>query len=171
MRTFSKRRRTVLLAVMLMMLAAVQALSADSKFSISGDLSIEVEEAEANLVKIRRKIPALNVISTPAMIKKLGKTYSVNLFLPDGFQASPGSYPISTSYRGKTDVLGASLVAAGKVHSHDVEGQAEFADEDEQIRVVFSFRAANADAGKPDRVVVTVTGEAVFDRTGLASLY
>ena len=68
-------------------------------------------------------------------------------------------------------MLGSSLVAAGKVHSHDVEGQAEFADQDEQIRVVFSFRAANADAGKPDRVVVTVTGEAVFDRTGLASLY
>ena len=58
-----------------------------------------------------------------------------------------------------------------KVHSHDVEGRAEFADEDERIRVVFSFRAANADAGELDREVVTVSGEAVFDRTGLAFMY
>jgi hypothetical protein len=105
------------------------------------------------------------------MIKQLGKTYSVNLFLPDGFEARSGQYPISYSYQGKPDTLGASLTAAGKTYSRDSEGQAEFSDDGDRVRIVFSFSVANKKAGAVDRQMVTVEGQAVFERAALSTLY
>ena len=160
-----------LTGLLVLMLLPIGALAADASFELGGDLEIEVSEADASLIKIRRKIPALNVISSPAMIKQLGKTYSVNLFLPDGFQAEAGSYPIAFAYRGKPDTLGASVVAPGKLLSHDTQGKAEFSDEGDRVRVVFSFSVASASEGSEDRLVVTVEGEALFDRAGLAELF
>ena len=159
------------MAWLILMVVPAVALAADSSFRLSGDLDVEVSEADTSLIKIRRKIPAINVISSPAMIKQLGKTYSLNLFLPDGFQAAPGTYPIDFAYRGKPDTLGASVVAAGKVLSHDTQGEAEFSDEGDRVRVVFSFSVASAGEGAADRQVVTVEGEALFDRTGLVDLF
>ncbi len=63
------------------------------------------------------------------------------------------------------------MVAAGKVLSHDTQGEAEFSDEGDRVRVVFSFSVASAGEGAADRQVVTVEGEALFDRTGLADLF
>jgi hypothetical protein len=163
--------RLALAGLLTLMLSPVGALAADSSFSLSGDLDIEVSEADASPIKIRSKIPAIKVISTPAMIKQLGKTYSVNLFLPDGFQAAPGTYPIAFAYRGNPDTLGASVVAAGKLLSHDTQGQAEFSDEGTRVRVVFSFGVASASEGSADRQAVTVEGEALFDRAQMADLY
>ena len=95
----------------------VQAASVRSStyFEVSGDVNVTVDDAEARLSKNRANIWALNIVTTPASIRKLGKSYSTNLFFSTDFEPAPGKYPIEFSYLREKNTLGdlSSLEEAG----------------------------------------------------------
>ena len=141
----------------------VHAAESESHFIVEGDVVADVDEATATLIKIRNRIPALNIISSPAATKKLGGSYSVNLFFPNGFVPKPGSYSIDFSYRSDPTTLGGSFLSSGKLFSHDTSGSAEFTEFGDRVSVRFEFQVASESAGNEGRKVVTVRGQAVCE--------
>lgn len=133
----------------------------DTYFAVSGDVTAEVDAADATLVKIRGTIPAMTIVSAPASVRKLGTSYSVNLFFPEGFEPKPGVYPIRFSYRKHPDTLGGSFLQRGARFSHDTEGTAEFTEFGDKVRVRFEFEVFDRSEGKDGRKRVLVKGEAV----------
>ena len=69
--------------------ANAHAADNDTFFSVSGDVTVTVDEATANMVRIRDRIPAMTIVSAPASIKKLGSSYSINLFSPMTLNGNP----------------------------------------------------------------------------------
>ena len=133
----------------------------DTFFTVSGDISVSVDQATATMVRIGGKIPALTIAASPASVKKLGSSYSVNLFFSNDFEAKPGTYPVAFSYRKKTNTLGGSFIQRGGMFSHDTNGTAEFIEFGEQVRVRFEFQVFDGSEGSEGRQAVTVKGEAV----------
>jgi hypothetical protein len=133
----------------------------ETYFSVSGDVSVSVDQATAQMVRIRDRTPALTITSAPASIKKLGGSHSVNLFFSDDFAPNTGTYPIAFSYRKHANTLGGSFIKPGGMFSHDTEGTAEFIEFGEQVRVRFEFKTYNKSEGTEGRQGVTVKGEAV----------
>jgi hypothetical protein len=88
-------------------------------FTASGDISVTVDDATATMIRIRNKIPALNIVTSPASNKKLGGSYSINLFFSNEFDPKPGIFPVQFSYRTKPNTLGGSFLAPGVMFSHD----------------------------------------------------
>ena len=144
-------------------LAPVEASASQSAthFSVSGDVNVSVDDATATLTKIRGMIPAMTILSTPASIKKNGKSYSVNLFFSDGFEPKPGTYPVAFSYRKKTATLGGSFLNGGRIFSMDTKGTAQIIEYGDEIKVRFEFEVFNESEGDEDRKGVTIKGEAV----------
>lgn len=144
-------------------LAPVEASASQSAthFSVSGDIDISVDDATATLTRIRDLIPALTILSTPASIRKNGKSYSVNLFFSDGFEPAPGTYPVAFSYRKKTATLGGSFLNGGRIFSMDTKGTAQIIEYGDEIKVRFEFEVFNESEGDADRKRVTIKGEAV----------
>ena len=144
----------------------VQAASARSStyFEVSGDVNVTVDDAEATLSKNRANIWALNIVTTPASIKKLGKSYSTNLFFSTDFEPAPGKYPIEFSYLREKNTLGGSFFTRGGRFSFDTKGEAEFLEFGEQVRVRFEFQTYSKSEGAEDRQMVTVRGAAVCAR-------
>jgi hypothetical protein len=138
-----------------------------TRFSVSGDLTVSVEQATATMLRIRGKIPALTIQSAPASIRKLGKSYSVNLFFSNEFDPKPGTYPVQFGYRGEANTLGGSFMGGGSRFSHDTEGTAEFVEFGEQVRVRFEFRVFDKSEGTEGRRGVTVRGEATCARADI----
>jgi len=136
-------------------------------FTVSGDVSVEVEEATAQMVRIRDRIPAMTITSAPASIKKLGSSYSVTLFFSNDFDPQPGSYPIAFEYRNQTNTLGGSFRQRGGMFSHDTRGTAEFVEFGEQVKVRFEFETFATSAGSEGRGRVLVRGEAVCARADI----
>ena len=136
----------------------------DTFFTVSGDVVVSVDEATAQMVRIRDKIPALTISSAPASIKKLGSSYSVNLFFSNDFEPKPGTYPVQFSYRKHANTLGGSFIKRGGMFSHDTQGTAEFVEFGEQVRVRFQFETFDKSEGSEGRQAVTVKGEAVCPR-------
>lgn len=139
------------------------ALAAESEtfFSVTGDVEVNIEEATAQMVRIGGRVPAINVSSAPASIKKLGKSYSVNLFFSNDFDPQPGTYPVQFSYRKHPNTLGGSFMQSADMFSHDTEGTAEFIEFGEQVRFRFEFQVFDSSEGSEGRRGVTVKGEAV----------
>jgi len=142
----------------------VAAESSDTFFTVSGDLTVTVEEATATMTKIRDRIPAITIISAPASVQELGSTYSVNLFFSDDFEPKPGEYPIEFSYLKLVNTLGGSFRGNGTTFSHDTKGTAEFIEFGEQVKVRFEFETFDQGEGSEGRRRVTVKGEAVCAR-------
>jgi hypothetical protein len=133
----------------------------DTFFSVSGDITVSVDQATAQLVRIGDKIPALTIGSAPASIKKLGTSYSVNLFFSNDFDPQPGTYPVEFSYRKHPNTLGGSFMQSAERFSHDTKGTVEFIEFGEQVRVRFEFQVFDSSEGREGRQGVTVKGEAV----------
>lgn len=142
---------------------APAAAAADTWFEVSGDADLRVERATASLFKGRADIVTLNIVSGPAAVRELGRSYSANLFFSQDFEARPGTYPIQFSYRGAANTLGGSFIGDG-MFSHDTEGEAEFTEFGDTVRVRFSFTTYSTSQGETDRSSVTVSGEAVCAR-------
>ena len=144
----------------------VQAASARSStyFEVSGDVNVTVDDAEASLAKNRANIWVLNIVTTPASVKKLGKSYSTNLFFSADFEPEPGKYRIEFSYRRQKNTLGGSFFTRGGRFSFDTKGEAEFLEFGEQVRVRFEFQTYSKSEGAEDRQMVTVRGAAVCPR-------
>lgn len=140
---------------------AAEAVKSDTFFTVSGDTAVTVDDAEAEMRKIRGKIPAMIISSAPASIKKLGTSYSVNLFFSNDFEPKPGTYPIEFSYRKASKTLGGSFMQRGNMFSHDTQGTAEFVEFGEQVKVRFEFQTFDGTGGTEGRQSVTVKGEAV----------
>ena len=140
---------------------AAEAVKSDTFFTISGDVTATVDHAEAEMTKIRGKIPAMIISPAPASIKKLGTSYSVNLFFSNDFEPKPGTYPIEFSYRKASKALGGSFMQRGNMFSQDTQGTAEFVEFGEQVKVRFEFHAFDGSDGTEGRQSVTVKGEAV----------
>lgn len=132
-----------------------------SSFAVSGDVTVAVEEATAQMVKIRDRIPAITISSAPASVKKLGTSFNVNLFFSNDFAAQPGKYPIAFSYRNETNTLGASFRQRGAMFSHDTSGTAEFVEFGDSVRVLFEFETFSGSVGSDGRQRVLVKGEAI----------
>ena len=133
----------------------------DTFFNVSGDVTVSVHQATATMVRIRDKIPALTIAASPSSVKKLGSSYSVNLFFSNDFEPKPGTYPVAFSYRKQPNTLGGSFLQRGGMFSHDTSGTAEFIEFGEQVRVRFEFQVFDGSEGSEDRQGVTVRGEAV----------
>ena len=116
------------------------------------------------LFKNRANIVTLNLVSTTAAIRKMGRSYAANLFFSRQFEPKPGKYPIEFGYLSERDTLGGSFVARGPAFSHDTKGEAEFLEFGEQVKVRFEFQVADKSEGEEGRQVVTVRGEAVCPR-------
>jgi hypothetical protein len=129
-------------------------------FTASGDISVTVDDATATMIRIRNKIPALNIITSPASNKKLGGSYSVNLFFSNKFNPKPGIFPVEFSYRSKPDTLGGSFLAPGVMFSHDTKGTAEFLEFGDRVRVRFEFQVFDKSEDREGRRAVTIKGEA-----------
>jgi hypothetical protein len=140
---------------------AAETVKSDTFFTVSGDATVAVDDAKAEMIKIRGKIPAMIISSTPASIKKLGTSYSVNLFFSNDFEPKPGTYPIEFSYRKASKTLGGSFMQRGNMFSHDTQGTAEFVKFGEQVKVRFEFQTFDASDGTAGRQSVTVKGKAV----------
>jgi len=140
---------------------ASQTADNDTFFSVSGDVTVTVEEATANMVRIRDRIPAMTIVSAPASIKKLGSSYSINLFFSNDFEREPGTYPIAFSYRKQPNTLGGSFMKSGGMFSTDTKGIAEFIEFGERVRVHFEFQVFDKSEEAEGRQGVTVKGEAV----------
>jgi len=136
---------------------------ADTWFEVSGDANLRVEPATASLFTGRADIVTLNVVSGREAVQEHGRSYSANLFFSQSFDPQPGVYPIKFSYRGEANTLGGSFIGEG-MYSHDTEGEAEFMEFGDTVRVRFRFTAYSTSAGDADRKSVTVTGEAVCAR-------
>ena len=141
--------------------------SADTFFTISGDITVTVAEAAAEMTKIRDRIPAITIISAPASVQKLGSTYSVNLFFSSDFDPRPGKYPIEFSYSRQVNTLGGSFRGNRTTFSHDTKGTAEFIEFGEQVKVRFEFEVFDESEGTETRQRVTVKGEAVCARADI----
>ena len=137
--------------------------SAQTVFETSGDVTVTVDPATASLTKNRRGIRTLNITSAPASIRELGKSYSANLFFSREFDPKPGKYPVVFSYLNKQNTLGGSFFGGG-LFSHDTQGEAEFLEFGEQVKVRFQFTTYDKSEGKDGRRTVTVKGEAVCPR-------
>ncbi len=135
----------------------------DTWFSVSGDVTVSVDEATASLTRIRGQIPAMTILSSPASIRKHGSSYSVNLFFSDDFTPRPGTYPIEFSYRKKANTLGGSFLQRGSMFSHDTKGTAEFIEFGDRVKVRFQFQTFDESDGSEGRRGVAVGGEAVCD--------
>jgi len=140
---------------------APEATKSDTFFTVSGDVTVSIDEATATMTKIRDLIPAINIVSTPASIKKLGTSYSVHLFFSDDFAPKPGTYPVEFAYRALANTLGGSFMQRGSLFSHDTKGTAEFIEFGERIKVRFEFQTFDESDGTEGRRGVTVSGEAV----------
>jgi hypothetical protein len=140
---------------------ATEATKSDTFFDVSGDVTVSIDEATATMTKIRGLIPAMTIISTPASVKKLGTSYSVNLFFSNDFEPKPGTYPVEFSYRTLTNTLGGSFMQRGSLFSHDTKGTAEFVEFGERVKVRFEFQTFDKSDGSEGRRGVTVKGEAV----------
>lgn len=140
---------------------APEATKSDTFFTVSGDVTVSIDEATATMTKIRGMIPAINIVSTPASIRKLGTSYSVHLFFSDDFEPKPGTYPVEFAYRTLANTLGGSFMQRGSLFSHDTKGTAEFVEFGERIKVRFEFQTFDESAGTEARQGVTVKGEAV----------
>jgi hypothetical protein len=132
-----------------------------SSFAVSGDVTVTVEEATAQMVKIGGRIPAITINSAPASVKQLGTSFNANLFFSKNFDPQPGKYPIAFSYRNETNTLGASFRQRGGMFSHDTKGTAEFVEFGDTVRVVFEFETFSGSEGSEDRQRVLVKGEAI----------
>ncbi len=119
------------------------------------------------MTKIRERFPALTIVSSPVSIKKLGRSYSVNLFFSNKFDPKPGIYPVEYSYRSKPNTLGGSFLQRGKMFSHDTKGSADFIEFGEKVKVHFKFQVFDKSEGTVGRQGVTVEGEAVCDRVDI----
>lgn len=133
----------------------------DTFFTVSGDVTVSIDEATATLVRIRGKYPAMTIVSAPSSIKKLGKSYSANLFFSNDFEPKPGTYPIAFSYRVHPNTLGGSFLQRGAMFSHDTVGTAEFIEFGDEVKVRFEFEVFDQSEGTEGRQSVTVKGEAV----------
>ena len=133
-------------------------------FEVAGDVTVAVDDATATLIKNRRNIWALNMVSSPAAVKRLKRTYGVNLFFSRKFDPKPGKHPVQFSYLNRKNTLGGSFTGPRMLFSHDTQGEAEFLEFGDQIKVRFEFTAYDKSEGKEDRAQVTVKGEAVCDR-------
>ncbi len=138
-----------------------EATKSDTFFDVSGDVTVSIDEATATMTKIRGLIPAMTIISTPASVKKLGTSYSVNLFFSNDFEPKPGTYPVEFSYRTLANTLGGSFMQRGSLFSHDTRGTAEFVEFGERVKVRFEFQTFDKSDGSEGRRGVTVKGEAV----------
>lgn len=153
----------VLLGVGACSAEAPQATRSDTFFSVSGDVTVNIDEATATLTMIGGQIPAMTIVSSPASIRKHRSSYSANLFFSDDFTPKPGTYPIEFSYRKQANTLGGSFLQRGDMFSHDTKGTAEFVEFGDRIKVRFRFQTFVTSAGSADRRSVTVVGEAVCD--------
>ncbi|MCP4895376.1 MAG: hypothetical protein GY906_00240 [bacterium] len=136
-------------------------------FSVTGDVTVSVDAATASMLKIRNRIPAITITSAPSSIKKLGQSYSVNLFFSSDFDPKPGTYPVAFSYRSQPNTLGGSFLKRGSMFSHDTKGTAEFVEFGEQVKVRFEFQVSDRSEGSEERKTVTVKGEAVCERADI----
>jgi len=144
-------------------ITVVPGLSAQTVFETSGDVTVTVDSAAASLTENRRGIRTLNITSAPASVRKLGKSYSANLFFSREFDPKPGKYPVAFSYLNKKNTLGGSFYGGG-LFSHDTEGEAEFLEFGEQVKVRFQFTTYDKSEGSEGRRTVTVEGEALCPR-------
>ena len=142
----------------------VPAQRSSTYFEVAGDVNVTVDEATATLFKNRRNIWTLNVVTTTASIRRLGRSYAVNLFFSREFDPQPGKYPVRFSYPNKKNTLGGSFIGPKMRFSHDTEGEAEFLEFGEQVKVRFEFATYDKSEGKEGRAKVTVKGEAVCPR-------
>ena len=78
-------------------------------FEVAGDVTVAVDDATATLLKNRRNIWALNMVSSPAAVKRLKRTYGVNLFFSRKFDPKPGKYPVQFSYLTRKNTLEGSF--------------------------------------------------------------
>ena len=140
---------------------AAKAVKSDTFFMVSGDITVSVDDATAAISKIGGKIPALLIRTTPASLRKLGSSYSVNLFFSNGFEPKIGTYPVQFSYRNKPNTLGGSFMQGSNMFSHDTKGTAEFVEFGEQVKVRFECQTFDSSDGTEGRQGVTVKGEAV----------
>lgn len=132
-------------------------------FVTDGDVKVSVDDATATLVMIRGTIPAMTIVSSPASIKKLGQSYSTNLFFSSDFELQPGTYPVAFSYRKKTNTFGGSYVQRGAMFSHDTQGTVEVLEVGDKVKLRFSFTAYETSGGEGERRKVTIKGQAVTD--------
>ena len=65
----------------------------DTYFQASGDVEVNVDDAEATLFKNRANIVTLNIVSTTAAIRKMGRSYAANLFFSRQFEPKAGQVP------------------------------------------------------------------------------
>lgn len=137
-----------------------QASEDSAHFVVTGEVEADVREATASMIRIRNKLPALNMISSPAATTALGASFSVNPFFPEGFEPQVGVFPISFKYHSSAGSLGASPVATGKLYSHDTLGTAEFLEFGDRVTVRFEFEVARASEGTENRKLVRIQGEA-----------
>ena len=133
-------------------------------FEVAGGVTVAMDDATATLFKNRRNIWALNMVSSPAAVKRLKRTYGVNLFFSRKFDPKPGKYPVQFSYLNRQNTLGGSFTGPRMLFSHDTQGEAEFLEFGDQVKVRFEFTAYDKSEGNEDRAQVTVKGEAVCDR-------
>ena len=143
--------------------SSADAASAETWFEVAGDVELRVEPATASIFTNRAGIVTLNVVSGREAIREHGRSHSVNLFFSRDFDPQPGTYPVKFAYRGEPNTLGGSFMGE-ELFSHDTEGEAEFTEFGEKIRVRFRFKTYSESEGSDDRRTVTVTGEAVCNR-------
>lgn len=163
-------RRILTLTLLGVLVPSAAALAEDetvTRFSISGDLTVSVEEATASMIKIRDRIPALTITSAPAAVRKLGQSYTVNLFFSEPFDPQPGTYPVQFSYQTSPNTLGGSMVTRGARFSTDTEGTAEFLEFGDRVHVRFEFVAFETSSGSDERRRVEVEGEASCPRADI----
>ena len=76
----------------------------------------------------------------------------------------PQHYEVRFSYLSKKNTLGGSFIGPKMRFSHDTEGEAEFLEFGDQVKVRFEFATYDKSEGKEGRAKVTVKGEAVCPR-------
>ena len=143
------------------LVVSVSAIGPDSHFKSVGDVSVTVDDAEASIIKNRANIVTLNIATSPASLRKLKQSYSVNLFFSKDFEPKPGKYPIEFGYRNKKNTLGGSFFSRAGRFSHDTKGEAEFLEFGERIQVRFEFQTYDKSEGSEGRKMVAVSGMAV----------
>jgi hypothetical protein len=143
--------------------SALRAEQPETFFMVGGDIEGEVMQASAVLSFIRGKVPALSVVSDPAIKEELGGTWAVTLMFPEGFEPAPGSYTIAGKGAEDPETLKGLLVAGGGLFTHDAVGTVEFTEFGKTVKARFTFQAASRPEGNPRRQVVEINGEAVTD--------
>ena len=143
---------------------AASAGKSDIYFEASGDVDVEVDEAQASLTKNQVGIVVLAVTTNTKSYRKLGDSYGARLFFSKTFDPKPGKYPVEFDYMDKTDILGGSFSVGAHTFSYDTKGEAEFLEFGDQVKVRFHFQTADKSEGEAGRRVVTVRGTAVCPR-------